>query len=242
MKKNHMFLYGKNSVTERILKNPESIHKILFQDKSKLQDIKELASANKIKTETVSQKKMNSTKRPKDHQGIIAEIDEFKYVDFDDLISLEKKIDLVFLDRVTDPHNLGSIIRILACFGNFALVIPKFKACTINDTVLHVASGGENYLQVSLVSNITNSLLKAKKEQYWVVGACLGDTAESIYNFKFKFPLGVVLGSEGGGIRYGIDKYLDSKVRIPMNGASLSLNVGVACSVFCSEITRQRGE
>lgn len=173
-------------------------------------------------------------------QGIIAETELFKYVSFDELVSGAKKgHTLIFLDRVYDPQNLGAIIRTVACFGGFSVVIPKHNACEVNETVLHVASGGENHVPVSRVSNLPSVLIEAKKNGYWITGAMVRG-GQDITKTQLSFPLAIVLGSEGEGVRYGVGKHLDFKVFIPMQGAALSFNVTIACAVFCYEVTRQR--
>ena len=91
-----------------------------------------------------------------------------------------------------------------------------------------------------MVTNISNAIDKAKKAGYWIVGAVVGDDALNLDEDSLPFPLGLVLGSEGSGIRYGIEKHLDMKVKIPMEGAQLSFNVNMACAIFCHEIYRQR--
>lgn len=128
----------------------------------------------------------------------------------------------------------------MACFGGFAIIIPEFGACEVNETVLHVASGGENYISIAMVSNLSKSIIAAKEYGYWIVGADVSDEAEDINEVSLPFPLGFVLGSEGEGIRYGVQKHLDIKVRIPMRGANLSFNVVVACAIFCHEIIKKQ--
>ena len=167
-----------------------------------------------------------------------------KYKDFQfyDLLNAEggQRPVNMFLDRITDPQNLGVIIRNAACFGGIDVVIPRFRACEVNETVLHVASGGENYVRISMVANLSNAIIKAKKSGYWIMGAVLEEGAQQIDKISLPWPLGLVLGSEGEGIRYGVGKHLDIKAHIPMRGAQLSFNVTVACAIFCQEISRQR--
>ena len=237
-----MFLYGKNSVLERLRVSPKTVRKIILQDNFHQPEIEKLININSVPVETVSLRQLAKIKAGDNLQGIVAKVDQFQYLNFDDILSLDKaeKDTLIFLDRIFDPHNLGAIIRTAACFGKFAVVIPKFRACAVNDTVLHVASGGENYVAVSMVSNISKAIIEAKKCGYWILGAVLSDDAQDINHLSLPFPLGLVLGSEGGGLRYGVDKHLDIKARIPMEGVSLSFNVSLACAIFCNEISKQR--
>ncbi len=241
MAKNKMYLYGKNSVTERLKTDHGSINQIFIQDNFRAGEIIKLIKSNGVLLRKVSEKDLSKIKRADRLQGIVAEVQKFQYTPFDELLNVppEKKLSLLFLDGLNDPHNLGSIIRIAACFGNIALVIPGHGSCEVNDTVMHVASGGENFVPVSLVTNLSSALLNAKKAGYWVVGTVVED-AEDINKTPLPFPLCLVLGAEGKGIRYGIQKHLDLRITLPMEGAELSLNVAMACAVFAHEMTKQR--
>ncbi len=235
-----MFLYGRNSVLERINSKPSTIKKIFLQDNFDAPLITKRIKDERIPAGYVSPRKLFGLKHSKDLQGIVAEVKPFKYMPFEELISeQDNQRSLIFLDRLYDPQNLGVIMRITACFGNFAIIIPKHNACKITEAVLHVASGGENFVPVALVSNLLNAIIKAKKYGYWIVGTVIKEGAD-ISETKFLFPLGIVLGSEGRGIRCGLSKLLDSRVHIPMEGAALSLNVAMACAIFCYEIANQR--
>lgn len=237
-----MLLYGKNSVFERLKANPASIRKILLEDRFHYPPIEKLIQQKNIPVERLSSQQLLRIKHTDNLQGIIAKVDSFRYTPFDDLLSqpFERKLTLVFLDRVYDPQNLGAIIRTTACFGGFALIIPKFKACGVNETVLHVAQGGENYVPIACVTNMAYAVRAAKNEGYWIMGAIVAAEASDINHTAIPFPAGLVLGSEGSGLRYGINKLIDVRVRIPMQGASLSFNVAIACAIFCYEITKQR--
>ncbi|MEN8263665.1 MAG: 23S rRNA (guanosine(2251)-2'-O)-methyltransferase RlmB [Nitrospirota bacterium] len=241
MAKNKMYLYGKNSVMERLKTDHGSIKQIFIQDNFRAEGIIKLIKSHGIPFKKVSEKELSRIKRADRLQGIVAEIEKFRYTPFEELLNIpaEKKLSIMFLDGLNDPHNLGSIIRIAACFGNIALVIPGHGSCEVNDTVMHVASGGENFVPVSLVTNLSSALLKAKKAGYWVVGTVVED-AEDINKTSLPFPLCLVLGAEGKGIRYGIQKHLDLRITLPMKGAELSLNVAMACAVFAHEIAKQR--
>jgi len=238
-----MVLYGRNSVFERLKKNPASIKRIFLQDNFKAPNsIEKLITANNIAVEYLSFRGLSRIKQADSLQGIIARVEEFKYASFNGLLSLpqDKQLTLIFLDRIYDPQNLGSIVRSAACFGGFAVIIPKFKACEVNETVLHVASGGENYVLVSRVSNLSNAIIAAKRHGYWIIGAEINQDADSINEASLPHPLAFVLGSEGEGIRYGVGKHLDLRVRIPMSTANFSLNVATACAIFCHEISKMR--
>ncbi len=241
MAKNHMLLYGKNPVLERLRANPQTIRKVFLAQKFSEPEVLKLIETHGVEVERLTADQLAKKRPAKDLQGIFARVDKFQYADFDNLLERAEgeKPALIFLDRVNDPHNLGVVIRTTACFGGFAVVIPEFEACEVNETVLHVASGGENYTPVSRVTNISKSIVRAQEAGYWIVGAVVDEDAADVNETSLPFPLGLVLGSEGSGIRPGIRKHLDLKVRIPMKGARLSLNVNIACAIFCYEICRQ---
>ncbi|GBE06389.1 23S rRNA (guanosine-2'-O-)-methyltransferase RlmB [bacterium BMS3Abin10] len=237
MAKNTMFLYGKNSVQERLKADPESIRRVFVQRNFKAPDIIKTIRSLNIPVESVTEKELLRIKRADRLQGIVAEVNKFAYTPFGELV--DSRLSPVFLDSINDPQNLGSIIRILACFGGFAVVIPKHGACEVNDTVIHVASGGENHVPVALVTNLSSALREAKTAGYWAVGTVV-DGGEDINTASLPFPMCLVMGSEGKGIRPGLQKLLDLKVTLLMKGAQLSLNVAMACAVFAYEIDRQR--
>jgi len=236
-----MYLYGKNSVHERLKADPGSIRQVYLQDNFNAPHITSLIKACKIPAKVVSENDLMRIKRADRLQGIVAEVYKYKYTQLEELLDGpgEKRPSLIFLDNLNDPHNLGSIIRIAACFGGLGLVIPEHSSVEVNDTVIHVASGGENFVPVSQVTNLTAALLSAKKAGYWAVGTVV-EEGENLNRVSLPFPLALVLGSEGKGLRYGIQKHLDMKVTLPMKGAQLSFNVAMASAIFCHEIAKQR--
>lgn len=241
MAKNKAFLYGKNSVVERIKAEPGSINQIFLQDNFDSSAIIELIKSAGIPLKKVSEKELLRIKRADRLQGIVAKVERFKYAAFEDLLErpAEKQFSFIFLDNINDPHNLGSVIRIAACFGGFSVVIPSRNSCQVTDAVVHVASGGENFVPVCVVNNLANALRRAKKYNYWIAGAVVS-RGEIMHEASLPFPLCLVLGSEGKGIREGIDKLLDIRLTLPMKGVSLSFNVAMASAIFCYEIDRQR--
>jgi 23S rRNA (guanosine2251-2'-O)-methyltransferase len=234
-----MYLYGKNSVLERLKVNPASIEKILLQENFNAPLVEQLIKENHIAVERLPPAQLAKVKKADNLQGIVAKAQDYQYASLEELLSQKKHV-LLFLDRIYDPQNLGAIIRTAACFGNFAIVIPKHKACAVTDTVMHVAEGGENYTPVAMVSNLTNAVISAKKSGYWIMGATVNKNTEKLNKISIPFPSGVVFGSEGEGLRYGVDKHIDIRAQIPMEGAKLSFNVSLACAIFCYEIDRQR--
>ena len=240
MIKDSMYLYGKNSILERLKADPKSIKRIFLEEGFSAQHILSAINSKNIPVKRVSERELKRIKKADRLQGIVAEVDSFRYTGFEELLH-KGNLSFIFLDSINDPHNLGAIIRILACIGGFSAVISRHASCEVNDTVMHVASGGENFVPVAMVTNMSNALMKAKASGYWIAGAVVEDGTE-IEKVDLPFPLCLVLGSEGKGIRHGIEKQLDLKVTLPMKGAKLSFNVAMASAIFCHEIAKRRSE
>jgi len=236
-----MFLYGKHSVFERLKSNPQSIKKVYLQSNFTSVPIEALLKEKRIVVERVSKEALHKIKRADSLQGIVARVKAFEYADFQDLLERpqSEQFSFIFLDRIFDPQNLGAIMRTAACLGGFAMVIPKHRACDVTETSLHVACGGENFVPVAKVTNLTKALLEAKKSGYWALGGVVKE-GKDITKSTIPFPVCLVVGSEGSGLRYGLAKHLDERVNIPMQGALLSFNVTGACAILCYEIIRQR--
>lgn len=240
-KNSPLLLYGKNSVLERLKTNMRGVRKVIISESFDDAAALELIKSRRIPLQKVPEREMLKMKRTERLQGIIAEVDPFRYASFEALINETEgeKPCFILLDSVTDPQNLGAIIRIAACLGGFAIVIPERDACEVNETVLNIASGGENYVPVCRINNLSNALIHAKKAGYWAAGAVV-EGGQDLTKVSFPFPLCIIMGSEGKGIHHGVEKHLELKVTLPMRGAALSFNVAMASAIFCYEIARQR--
>lgn len=236
-----MKLFGKNPVLERIKSSPGSIKKLYLQKRKDLSGIVREAKKAGLTFESVSGSQLLRICPDAHTQGVVAKVDEYRYTPFSEILSecLDGRTVPVFLDRVTDPQNLGSIIRNLACLGGFSIVLPEYESAHVNETVLRVASGGENYIKVAKVTNTVRAVRQAKDKGIRIVGA-VTEGGTDILHAEFIFPLAVVIGSEGKGLRPGLRKWLDIGLSLPMKGAPLSFNVAVAASLFCYEINRRR--
>ncbi len=237
-----MKLYGKNPVLERIKTNPKSIKMVLIeQGHSESSYIHMKGKQFGFAVSAVPYTKIQKLARNLNSQGIIAEVDEFPYMNIDDLLpmAIDKRWSVIFLDNLTDPQNLGGIMRTCGSLGGFAIVLPTTESVGVTETVLRVACGGDNFVTVARVSNLGNAIEKAKKLGFWIMGTSTKE-GKSVFDVKLQFPLGLVLGSEDKGVREIIRKRLDQEVVIPMKHERMSLNVAHASSIFCYEIVRQR--
>jgi len=234
-KQTRLLIYGKNSIKERLRVNPQSIVCIYLQDNFSDQEIADLIKKNHIPFEVKNEFAMRRTKRADRLQGVIAQIKPIDYLPLSDLFLT--KTNLLFLDGLNDPQNIGSIMRIAACFGNFSLVLPEKGSCDINETVLHVASGAENFVKVSQVKDLKNAILDAKARGYKIFGTSV-ENGKSLDEVEFAKPIGLILGSEGKGMSHELLPATDENLSIPMKGEKLSLNVAMAASIFCYQISK----
>lgn len=236
-----MRLYGKKQVLERLQANPKSIKKIYFKTGKGDAKVLNLAQKTKVACFYLDNSQFAKISGHYNSQGVIAEVNEFVYVELETILALpdHKKYTLIALSNITDPQNLGSVLRTLACFGEFAIVLPRHRSVKISETVLKVACGGENYVPVIQVGNLIAMLNRIKQAGYWVTGSVVS-SGEDITEFTFPFPLCLVIGAEDKGIRRGLIPHLDFKLTLPMPGEELSLNAAVATAIFCYEISKQR--
>ena len=239
-----MRLYGKNPVFERLKTNPRSIQKITLQEgHPDAGYLHKKARQWGIPVVSVPKSKILKLARNANSQGVIFEIDDFCYPPFGEALewAKKKKATLVFLDGLTDPQNFGSMIRTMACLGDFVIVIPTHKSVQVTEAVLRVACGGDNFVKISKVNNLGQAIKLSKEEGYWIAGTVVQGgvpLAETV----FPNLCGLVIGSEQKGVRSVLLRLVDQELTIPMARVRLSLNVSHAATVVTYEIVRQKGQ
>jgi 23S rRNA (guanosine2251-2'-O)-methyltransferase len=178
----------------------------------------------------------------KAHQGVIAFGMPFAYVTLEDIIFGKREGPLlaVVVDHVTDPHNLGAIIRSAECAGAHGVIIPERRAAGVNPTVRKAAAGAAAHIPVARVANIADSLRKLKKANVWVAGAALGRATTPYTQADFTRDIALVIGAEGTGLAPLVKRECDYLVSIPILGQVESLNASVAAAILLYEAVRQR--
>ncbi len=235
---------GRNSVSEAI-KSERDIDKIyvLKDGDGRLKQIIRQAKALKIVIVETDRKQLDQLSKTGTHQGIIAQCAATTYVSTLDILSYaEQKGEKPFIliaDRITDPHNMGAIIRTALAAGVHGIIIPKRRSVGINETVAKVAAGALEHMKIAKVANLVNEIEYLKKQGVWVIGMDL-EGAQDIYKSDLTGPIGVVIGSEGEGMSSLVRKSCDFLIKIPMIGEIQSLNASVAAGVTLFEIVRQR--
>lgn len=238
-------IIGKNPVIEA-LRSGRSINKIWITDKGQhswVKMIQSLAKEHGVVVQSVDRRKLDQVAGTPQHQGIAATIAAYDYIELDDLLAQLKIADkppfILLLDEIEDPHNLGSIIRSADCSGVDGVIIPKRRAVGLTSTVAKTSAGAIEYVPVSRVSNLAQTIDRLKEEGFWITGTdASGDLTMSEPDYRG--PTAIVIGSEGKGMGRLIREKCDYIVRIPMVGHVNSLNASVAAALVMFEVLKQR--
>ncbi len=238
-----MQIEGRNAVMEA-LKNDREIDYIYIKKGEMEGSINKIigkAKDKKILIKIVDKNKLDEMSESKNHQGIIAIANEYKYCDIEDILeqTRDKQGFFLILDEIEDPHNLGAIIRSAEASGVDAIIIPKRRACQVNATVEKTAAGATSHMKIARVTNLVQTIEKMKEQGIWIYSV---DMAGSDYTrIDLKGKVALVIGNEGKGISRLIKEKSDFTISIPMKGSINSLNASVAASVIMFEAVRQRG-
>ena len=235
------YVYGKNVVMQ-MLKNQSEIQKLYLAIGSKNPEIEKEAQRNGVEISYIPRNKMDTLAKSSKHQGILAQIKEYKTYTLDEIlrsIPSGKQPLLVMLDGLEDPHNLGAILRTCDCVGVDGVIIGKHRSVSLTPTVAKVSTGAIDTVKVAQVTNLTHTLKELKQQGYWVVGAD-GYQATDYRKVDYNMPVVLVIGSEGFGISRLVQQECDYCVSIPMVGEVSSLNASIATAVLLYQIYSQR--
>lgn len=193
---------GRNAVLELIESNKD-INKIFIQSGEKHGSIMKIiakAKAKGIVTVEVQKKKLDEMATSNNHQGVIAIVPPFEYVEVDDILDYAKSRGeepfILILDGIEDPHNLGSIIRTAETAGMHGVIIPKRRAAAVNATVSKTSAGAVEYMKIARVNNINETINDLKENGVWICGTDM-DTETMYYNQDYTMPIAIVIGNEG---------------------------------------------
>lgn len=191
----------------------------------------------------VDRHKLDAMSRTHAHQGIIAVAAVREYASVEDLLQAARDRGepplLVVCDELSDPHNLGAVIRTAECAGAHGVIIPKRRSAGLTAVVAKTSAGAVSHLPVARVANLPSLLKQLKKEGLWIFGAA-ADGPVSLYEADLKGPAAIVIGSEGSGMSRLVAETCDVLVRIPMKGKLNSLNASAAAAILLYEAVRQR--
>ena len=184
------------------------------------------------------ERELTEAAQTRDHQGVLAWVEPYKYADAYELASVERPL-LVGLDQVSDPRNLGAVIRTAEGAGATGVIVPAHGSARVTPAVARSSAGAVEHLPVAVVTNLARFLGDVKSGDLWVVGAA-GDAPRSMWEADLSGGLALVFGAEGKGLRPLVRRTCDGLVSIPLEGSVESLNVSVAAAVLLYEAKRQR--
>jgi len=239
-------LFGIHSIDAALTHDPKNILELYFEtnsDNPRVRELSERARELGLKPHSRDRAALDRMTGGARHQGAVARYRAPPPRTESDLYELVERAErdalLLILDGVTDPHNLGACLRSAEGAGVTAVVVPKDRAAGITPTVRRASSGAADRVAFFAVTNLARTLKALKDKGVWLVGLA-GEAKDDFYALDLKGPLGIVMGSEGEGMRRLTAESCDFLARIPMRGDVESLNVSVATGVTLFEALRQR--
>ncbi|MCX8029266.1 MAG: 23S rRNA (guanosine(2251)-2'-O)-methyltransferase RlmB [Brevinematales bacterium] len=237
---NTMIFFGINSTIEALnSKHSRNIKEIIVEDvkrSPRIQRIIEISSRLGIKIRSVNKNVLKNIAKTSSHQGIAFDLRNFQYTDIEEAI--KKRNNIVLCDSITDPNNLGSIMRNAILFGFNTIVITKDRSIDITPTVAKVSSGALFHLDIVKIVNLGRTIELLKEEGYYIIGLDVNGQKE-ISELVTKGLVGLVLGAEGKGLRELIKKKCNALCRIETTNKIDSLNVAVASGIAMYELFKR---
>ena len=238
-------LEGRNALTEA-LRSGRTIDKVFIASGDTDRALQHLAAQAKeagAVVVPVDRRKLDAMSYTRAHQGVIALAAAREYYTIDDLLQVAadrgENALLVICDELSDPHNLGAILRSAECAGAHGVIIPKRRSVGLTATVAKASAGAVEYMKVAKVSNINNAIAELKEKGVWVFGTA-AEGSVPMYQADLTGPAAIVIGNEGEGMSQLVRKNCDMLVHIPMKGQISSLNASAAASILLYEAVRQR--
>lgn len=242
---NEGMLEGRNAVTEA-LKAERTIDKVFIasgETDSTLRYIASLAKKAGAVVTYCDRRKLDTMSQTGAHQGVIAMAAAREYCTVEDILQAAQEKGepplIVICDEITDPHNLGAILRTAECAGAHGVIIPKRRNSGLTAVVAKSSAGALEYMRVARVSNLASAINTLKRHGVWIYGTA-ANGAETLYKTDLKGPCAIVIGSEGTGMGRLVAESCDFMVSIPMKGHINSLNASNAAAILLYEVLRQR--
>jgi 23S rRNA (guanosine2251-2'-O)-methyltransferase len=229
-----------NPLLEALRSAPERVNKVFVQKEkghARIGEVLREARAQHVPCVFVPARRLDQI--APGHQGVVADVSPKRFASLEEILARSAKPLVVILDEVEDPQNLGAIIRSAEGAGADGLILPERRSAGLTETVDTVSAGALEHLPVARVPNLVRAMEELKEKGLWLVGA-EGSGEEPWYSFDYTGPVGIVLGSEGKGLRSLVRKTCDKVLAIPLAGKVGSLNVAAAAAVFLFEAARQR--
>ena len=238
-------LEGRNALQEA-LKSGRTVDKVFIAAGETDRALQRLAAEAKeagAVVVPVDRRKLDAMSFTRAHQGVIALVAAHVYYSIDDILeeaaSRGEAPLIVICDELSDPHNLGAILRSAECAGAHGVIIPKRRSVGLTVTVAKASAGAIEYMKVARVTNINNAIAELKEKGVWVFGTA-AEGSIPMYQANLTVPAAIVIGNEGDGMSQLVRKNCDVMLNIPMKGHISSLNASAAASILLYEALRQR--
>lgn len=225
-----MIIYSKNVVKEAIFAK-RNIYTLYLDEQFSDKYFLKFLEDKKMSYTKVAKQELNRLSAQQLHQGVVADVEDYKTYELEPLLIPDKVQHFIILDGIEDPHNLGAVMRTAEASGIDGIIMSKKGAVPLNATVARVSVGAIEHVKVILVSNINQAIMTLKKHRVWVIGTD-GQTDKTYDDMPKGVSLAVVMGNEGEGIRPLVKQNCDLLVKIPMYGKINSLNVSVAAALM----------
>src|SRR5438128_3575291 len=233
-----MIIYGVNPVLEAIRSHPQRIHYIAVAKGAHTNRVFDAAKNAGVPVRILPPEHIDRAAGGGVHNGVIADLSEASYADFDEVVARDATNFALILDGITDPQNFGAILRVAEGFGVHLIVIPQHESVGLTPAAVKASAGASEWVPIAQVTNLARTIEALKKRDYWIYAAAADGEPPSAIDFTGKVAL--VLGSEGKGIRRNVLEHCDRTVTIPMSGRVGSFNVATAAAVLCYEVRRQQ--
>jgi 23S rRNA (guanosine2251-2'-O)-methyltransferase len=231
-------IYGLRPVVEALRSKRREVREVLDSVGDK--EISSEAAARGVPVKRVPRTRVEELARGGVHQGVVAWVEPYPYSGLEEILAALDPL-VVVLDGVTDPRNLGAVLRAADGAGVSGVVVPKDRAAGVTPAAVKASAGASEHVPVARETNLRRALEKMKEAGVWAYAAEGGAATSTYTNLDLSGPVAFVLGSEGRGLRRLVREGCDGAVSIPMHGAVSSLNVSVAAAVLLFEARRQRG-
>jgi 23S rRNA (guanosine2251-2'-O)-methyltransferase len=243
------FVYGHWAVMETLRAGRRNVEQLLLtenvEERGMVAQIVKTAQERGVKIQRMQRRIMDDLAEGGNHQNTVLRVGPYPYADVEDILSLaaqrgEKPFILV-LDLLKDPQNVGTLLRVAESVGVHGVILQERRGVGVTPAVVNASSGAVEYMNVAQVTNLVNAMKDLKEQDVWIVGLEAGKDIRPIDSTKLDMALGLVLGSEGEGMRRLVRDTCDMLLTLPMRGHVGSLNVATAGSVALYAIWQARG-
>ncbi len=243
------FLYGHWAVIEAIRSERRQLNALMIHERAEKRgtvgEAMTMAEERKLPIQRVQRRILDDLANSGNHQGLVLRVGPYPYCDLEDILSLAarrgEKPFILLLDLLKDPQNVGSLIRVSDAVGVHGIIIQERRSVAVTPAVVNASSGAVEHIQVAQVTNLVNAMKQLKQEDIWLVGLDVGANIPPLDKTDLNMALGLVMGSEGEGLRRLVRDTCDLLLTLPMRGEVGSLNVATAGAIALYRAWSARG-